>query len=342
VSADARTLAEIRKLLGASEDLSGPTFGEIWRPYYRQEGRHRRSAKRINQHGVHLLAAWADKPALRCNTEAAEEYRDARKAALTYKGRPPTPATINRELACARRACQWALEQKPALLPYNPLAAVALEEENNVRQIGHRSEDDLQTLLSYANDEERAAILLYIDCGPRRMEVLSLQWSQILMARVKVDQMVKSRPVIHLWKTKTSERRIGITWRTYQALQALPRVDRFVFPGRGQGRWGKVKSGTHLHPDSFGRRIQKLTKQAGLLRPDGHPLTIHDFRHWFAYAASVVYGRPRRQVKKQMGHRTDSTFDRYGIGGEEEVALMYEDIEAELESRQALNTKRKP
>lgn len=336
-------LDTLTKALAGKAAAQGPTFAEIWRRYFREEGRYNDTAKDIERRGQLLCAFWGDRPALECTTAAVEDYRDVRrdpekasalyeKAGIELRRKEPAIATINREVACGRRALQWAVENNPPLLPYNPLGAVKLEQEKNVRQIGHRSEEDLQRLLSFADPEERAAILLYIDCGPRRMEVLSLQWTQFLMVRVEVDGVVKNRPMIHLWNTKNRDpRRIGITWRAYEAVQALPRHGRYVFPGRRPGRYrhakAPVRPGAHLTPDAFNRRIKRLCKKAGVFAENGSPLTIHDFRHWFVYVATVVHGAPRAQVKKQTGHVTDSAHDRYGIGGEEGTAMMFENIE---------------
>lgn len=330
------TLRKIRALLGAGEDSSGPTFGVIWQRYYREEARGHDTAVDIERRGRLLCAAWGKRPALQCDTAAAEDYRDLRydtersrrlyqAAGVAWRRAKPRPATINRELACARRCLQWALEQR--LIRYNPLASVRLEEEDNVKQIGHRTEADLQRLLEYADPTERAAILLWLDCGPRRAEVLSLQWTQIL--RVKTAK--GPRPVVMLWKTKGGEpRRIGISDRAYEAVMALPQVDRYVFPGRRPGGGGHkeqpIRPGTHLSPDTFLKRMQKLFRRAGILALDGKPLTIHDLRHWFVYSAKTAYGLGDEEIMAQTGHKTRSAFERYGIGGELARAQLYDRV----------------
>lgn len=329
MSAD-ETLTAIRRLLG--QDLpSGPTFGEIWARYWRAEGRHLGSFRVIALRGRMVLEYWRSRPSLACTTDEAEVYRDARMATRTRTGRPPRPATVNRELAAARRALQWALEQRPPLLPYNPLAAVTMAPEDNVRHSRIETEADLQRLLDAADPVERAAILLHVDCGPRRGEVLSLQWSQVFLLKGR-------RPIIQLWETKNGDpRRIGISRRAYDAIQALPRVDRYIFVGRSPGRYrtseAPIRPGTHLSPDAFCRRFHRLCIRAGVLGPDGKPLNLHDLRHTFAFRSSVLFRIPEGVAMRQGGWKTRSAWDRYGIESDEERAMLYDAIDAGIQEQ---------
>lgn len=325
------TLTAIRRLLG-QDAPSGPTFGEIWARYFKAEGRHLKSSSVVAWRGRMLLEAWRTRPTLACDVEAAEAYRDLRMSSPTRQGDAPKPATVNRELACARRALQWALEHRPQLLPYNPLAGVAMADEDNVRHSRIETEADLQRLLEHADPLERAAILLYVDCGPRRMEVLSLQWSQLLMLHGR-------RPMIQLWDTKGGEpRRIGISMRAFEAVQALPRADRYIFVGRAPGRYrggneAPIRPGTHLSADSFCKRFQRLCVRASVLGPDGKPFTIHDLRHTFAFRSSVLFQIPEKVAMKQGGWKTRSAWDRYGIESDEERAMLYDAIDAGIQEQ---------
>lgn len=340
-------LDEIRRLLGVEAGPTGPTFAEIWRRYLREEGRGNDTARDIERRGKLLCAFAGARPALEFTTQLAEDYRDLREdpgrsralyaaAGVDFTERAPRPATVNRELACGRRALQWAAKQSPPLLPYNPLATVRMAKEDNVVTSMIRSEAELQRLLSVADAEERAAILLYVDCGPRRMEALSLLWDQIFVFRHNDED----RPIIKLWKTKTDRpRTIGITRRTYDALMALPRLGRYVFPGRVPGRYharqAPTRAGAHLDPDAFGKRFKRLCLRAGVLDSNGKPLTLHKLRHSFAYLRRVQDRISERAIMAQGGWITRSAFERYAIGDEHERAEMYDLVNAGIRAELA-------
>jgi integrase len=344
MSGDGDTLDQIRRLLGAGSGPSGPSFVQLWQRYYRVEGRKNDTAVDIERRGRLLCAFMGDARALEFTVERAEDYRDIRRdpdrcralylaAGVAYAKTKPRPATLNRELAVGRRALQWACEQRPQLLPYNPLGAFKAEDEDNVVTDMIRSEAELQRLLAAADATERAAVLLYIDCGPRRMEALSLLWTQLFMLKTAKGE----RPIIKLWKTKTDKpRTIGLTWRTFEALSQLPRISRYVFPGREPGRYkGKdapVRPGAHLDPDGFNRRFKRLCKRAGVVGADGKPLTLHRLRHSFAFLRRTQDKISEKAIMGQGGWITRSAFDRYGIGDEDERADMYDQVNAGIKA----------
>lgn len=347
------TLDAIRRLLGEDAASHGPTFAAAWRRYFRAEGRKNDTARDIERRGRLLCAFLGDDPALSFTAERAEDYRELRrdekrnrelygKAGVPFR-HLPRPATVNREIECAKRALEWCLEQRPPVLAYNPLASAKAEPERNIRKSRLGGEEDVQRILGAADPTERAALLLYVDAGARRAEVLSLQWSQIFMGR---DSRGRDQPVIQLWDTKNQDnRRIGISWRAYEAIQALPRLDRHVFPGRVPGAYGgreaPVRPGTHLGPDAFLRRMKRLFVRAGVTGPDGQPLRIHDLRHTFAYFGRVIHRAAERALMAQGGWKTRSAFDRYGISDDDERALLYDQINKSIEREESRVRRRK-
>jgi integrase len=102
-------------------------------------------------------------------------------------------------------------------------------------------------------------------------------------------------------------------------------------PGAYKGREAPIRVGTHLGPDAFLRRFKRLCKRAGITGPDGQPLRIHDLRHTFAYLGRVVHKAAQKALMKQGGWRTHSAFDRYGIGDDDEIAMMYDEIDQSIE-----------
>src|SRR5687767_14748816 len=105
-------LEEIRRLLGMGAEPTGPTFGELWGRYYREEARYLDTARDMERFGRVFAECWGSRPALSLTTADVEAYRDARRLQVTRRGKPPMPATLNRETAAARRCLQWAVEQR--------------------------------------------------------------------------------------------------------------------------------------------------------------------------------------------------------------------------------------
>jgi integrase len=339
---DSEALRRIREALGMGDaPAAGPTFSELWARYYRAEGRYLETVRDLRRYEVLLCGQWGARPAISLGPDDVETYRDLRLSQVTRRGKPPAPATLNREVASARRCLQWAVEQR--LLKYNPLGALEMLPENNIRHTAIRSEAELQKLLEAADVWMRAIILVQIDCGFRRMEVFSLRWSQIvLVPRQLADGTETIRPMVQLRKTKNGERRrAALSARAYAEIAMLPRwCPTYVFVGRKPGRFrgpGGSEAvpvpGTHLSPDATLRKFQRLCEKVGLHAEDGGKFHFHDLRHSFAYLTRVRDKVSAFATKLQGGWKTNSAFERYGIGGEEELADMYDQVDASIAAK---------
>lgn len=328
---ESELLRKMRELLGMASPDRGPTFSYVWGRHFREHARGLGTANDIQRMGHLLCKSWGDRPALSLTTEDAEDYRDMRRSQPTRRGPCPAHQTIDNELSRARACLSWAVDEK--ILPYNPLAGLRLVKPDNARKTKIGTEEELQRLLEHADPTMRALILAQIDCGFRRMEVFSLQWSQIIMVPYRGEM----RPMVQLWKTKNRRRRrAALSTRTFQAIWALPRhCSRYVFCGRAPGRYrngreAPPRPGTHLSPDATLRKFQRLALKTGLNTVDDESFTFHMLRHSFAYLMRVRDGVSERTIMQQGGWLTRSAFDRYGIGGEEELAEMYEAVDAAI------------
>jgi len=85
-----------------------------------------------------------------------EQYRAWRKATISRRGRPVTPATVNRELSCLKRmfhvARQGLLVLNGGVPPDNPVASVSLEREHNIRHRVFSQEEFAETVASLQSD----------------------------------------------------------------------------------------------------------------------------------------------------------------------------------------------
>jgi integrase len=264
-----------------------------------------------------LAPFWRNKSADSIGASDVVAYRAARLQTLTRRGKPPSPATLNREIASLRRVLAWAAEQQ--LLSAHPLAHVGLLPERNVRRTHLRGEAELGRLVEACEGDVslRAAILLMADSGLRRLEALKLRWDEIAE--------VHGRRVVELCgaRTKNGEpRRVLLTKRAWEALSALQGASPWCFPAR--------KGNGPCCPRWVARKLDRAVAKSGLHAAPGERITIHTLRHSFAYMWRVQHGVPEAAVQRQGGWRTRSAFNRYGISDDQELEAAIRVVDSSL------------
>lgn len=308
-----------RAALEGGEPETGITVEQIWTGYWNTYARHLRSGKSgIKVRWIHLGPFFGERAAASITKALAEEYRDKRRGQNTRRGKPPAPATINRELAALRALLNWATEQRPPMLRHNPLTNLHLEEENNVRQskLGHEAELDL--LLAECSPLVAALVLVAIDSGLRRLEVMRLRW----------DQIDPETRFVRLPGARTKNKRPRhpiLSRRALAAVWDLPRNGEFVF--------ANPKRKKPYNPRHLYGLYKKAVKASGLQGVEGESIVLHTLRHSFAYKARVKWRWSERTTMSQAGWTTRAAFDRYGIEDPYEAVqaseLAEEAIEAE-------------
>lgn len=320
------------------------TLWQLWRPFWKTEARHIRSWKRSRAAASRFLftrvngrrlGAW---PALEVTNIVAEEYRDARKRTVTNRRRPPAEATINRELIVLRRMLAWAAEQRPALLPYSPLANLRLAPERNIRKTKIRSDDEFARLVAHMGPVCYAYTVAMFDRGFRRMEVYRLSWPEIDL-RGRTVELPGER-------TKNGKpRRVRLSPRTVEAIDRLPRVSEWVFANTRRYIDGHKHRcfGKPMSPRYLDKLFDEAVKKSGLLGIDGESITRHTLKHSFIYRARRQWKLSRAVIKKMTGNITDSAFDRYGIVDDEELDEAFDSLD-ELQAApvKAAGSRRRP
>jgi integrase len=311
--------------LGQRPDVGGPTLDELWQRYFREDARKLDTAGDIARIGKRLSKAWGARPVASLTSEDAEAYRDQRAATLTRlkdrngNPKPTSPQTIDNELSVARRFLNWCVDEK--LLAHNGLARVKLARPNNARKTKVKTEADLQKLLDQCDPMLEALVLLLIDCGPRRMEAIGMEWVQL---EIRAD-----RAVVELWDTKNEKRRhIRLSLRTLAALLRLPRAGRFVFEN--------PKTKHHYHPRHLYRRFLRAVEAAGLVAVGDERICFHTLRHSFAYLRRTRDKVSRQAIMKQGGWVDPKVFDRYGIPDDDELDDMYVQVDKNIAAEMAL------
>ncbi len=200
----------------------------------------------------------------RITVAEVERYKGARLAG-SLPGRTPSPATINRELACLRKLLNLAVDL--TVLVENPLTGklrMLKEPEGRVRYLKPAEAD---RLLAECADHIRPVVHLALLTGMRRNELLGLPWSEVDLERGVVRlpgaRTKNGRP--RLVPLSQEARRV-LRGARKEAIESCP----LVFHRRGKPL-RSIRDG-----------FLEAVKRAGLR--DFH---FHDTRHSFASALAM-------------------------------------------------------
>jgi integrase len=118
-----------------------------------------------------------------------ERYKRDRREATSRRGKPMSPASVNREL----ELLSGILEQ--GLLVVNPCSRVKRFDEDNARNryLSPEEEARLLPFLSGQSAHLRPIVLLAINTGMRKSELLSLRWPNVDFARSIIHIMNSQR-----------------------------------------------------------------------------------------------------------------------------------------------------
>lgn len=188
------------------------------------------------------------------------------------------PATINRQLACLKsiynKAIAWGKFSGP-----NPVKSVKLFKENNQR-LRFLEKEEILRLLSVCNKTLRPVVVVALNTGMRRGEILGLKWR---------DFDIK-RGVIYLQNSKNGEKReIPINEQVKTALIRVRKhpQSEYVFCKKDGSSIGDIK-----------KSFLTALKKSGI--KDFH---FHDLRHSFA-SHLVMSGADLNTVRELLGHKS--------------------------------------
>jgi integrase len=225
-----------------------------------------------------------------------EQYRAWRREGISRRGRPLTPASVNREMACLKRmftvAIKGLLVLEGGVSRENPAAPVSLEREHNERD-RVLSDAEFQALMNAAPSHLKPILLTAYHTGMRKSEILNLIWDRIdLKAGI-----VRLRPE----DTKTRE---GRTIPLTKELSEMLRNATIYLDESGQRvPWVFTYAGKRIL--SVRRAFETACREAGL-----NDVVFHDLRHTFVTnmrRAGVDYFR----IMAVTGHKTMTVFKRY-------------------------------
>lgn len=279
------------------------------------------------------------------NTLTAEDvdlYRSWRYGKETRRKRPPTPATVNREVMMLKRPLNWAVKRKT--IPSNPIEGVEDEDEDDARAVVIEERGFRAILRALGTDRRmRAFVTLGYDSGMRRTELLLCRWSWLNAAQgyVHIPGAV----------AKNGQARItDLTPRAWDEMRHLPRhiSTDLIFHNPDSGDPTAVPP---IPPKSYGGRwIHQLfvdaVESSGVVGHDGNKPRLHDLRRSFITLMSRR-GVPDSLVMAKSGHLDHKVFKRYRIvsdkdlqqsrvdmerGRQADIAALDEDEDSELQN----------
>jgi len=195
------------------------------------------------------------------------------------------PATVNRELACLKSMYNKAIEWGKA--DDNPVRKVKFFRENNQR-LRFLEKDEIRKLLENCPDDIRRVVVIALNTGMRRGEILNLKWTD-------VDT---EKGIIYLSDTKNNEpREVQMNGPAKEAFLAVTRdpASPYVFcDEEGDCAIRNMQN-----------KFELALKKSGII-----DFRFHDLRHTFA-SYLVMLGIDLRTVQELMGHKTIEMTLRY-------------------------------
>jgi integrase len=247
-----------------------------------------------------LRQAWANKPLSRVTPQVFSRYRDERLRIVSA-------GTVIRDLGLLRAVFEVARLEWGLPLPENPVAMVRKPRAPVARERRLQS-DELEVLLKATeatrNEWLRVAILLEIDTGMRRGELLGVRWKDICF----------TSKTLLIPVTKTGHpRRIPLMASALELFQMRKNhADTgkdLVFP---------------ISANAFRQSWERCRRRAAAARPQIGELRFHDLRHE-AVSRFFEMGLSLPEVALISGHRDPRMLFRY-------THLRAEDVGAKLDA----------
>jgi integrase len=225
-----------------------------------------------------LLNAFCGKLITDITAYELERYKNKRRDKVK-------PATVNRELACIKHMFTKAFDWE--LIKENTTKCVKLFKEPPGR-IRYLSEEEMKRLLDCCRKYLRPIVVMALNTGMRKSEILALKWSDVDM----INRMIK------ITNSKNNETRyVPINDTLFATLIKMPNCstgEMKVFA------WDNGKPIKYINNGFY-----NAMKRANIIN-----FRFHDLRHTFA-SHLVMKGVDIRIIQQLLGHKTLAMTMRY-------------------------------
>jgi integrase len=240
--------------------------------------------------------------------EQVERYKAQRKTEYVsrFKATKKTlicPTTINRELACLKtlfsKAVEWGRIEK------DTVRAVKKFKEDNARERILTAEE-ARRLVKAAADSLRPVLIIALNTGMRKNEILSLKWADVdfLRGYILIEKSKSGKP-----------RKVPMNGAVSSALMGLPHVSDFVFYNSETKAPVKDIKTAFLAACRRAKADPKDENDPGIVG-----LRLHDLRHtaatWMIQAGvdivtvSKILGHASIQMTMRYAHPTPENMKR--------------------------------
>ncbi|MFC2169417.1 tyrosine-type recombinase/integrase [Acidobacteriota bacterium] len=223
-----------------------------------------------------LLSSFRGKSLVSITPDLVEKYKAKRKTAVS-------PATINRELACLKNMFTKAIEW--GKVEVNPVKAVKLLKENNIKE-RILTNEEIEMLIKAASSHLKPILIIALNTGMRKSEILSLKWENINYAK----------GFIFIEDSKSGKsRKIPMNKTVHNTLRAIKKISGYIF----------------YNPETKNsiKNVRKSFKTA-CKKANIYDLRLHDLRHTTA-TKMIEVGVDLVTVSKILGHSTIQMTMRY-------------------------------
>jgi integrase len=237
--------------------------------------------------------------------KAERKTHASKRRPKNAKKLPITNATVNRELTCLKTLLKKAVEW--GKLENNPAETVKkLREKKQKMQMLSAAEAD--KLIEFAGDDLKPVLIIALNSGMRKGEILSLKWDDVDM----------KKGFIRIAETKSGKsRNVPINTQVYDTLKKCRNESAFVF----------YNPETRNHIKDVKTAFNNACERANI-----KGLRFHDLRHTAA-SWMVEAGVDLVTVSKILGHSSIEMTMRYAHPTDENMRRAVEKLAAKTEKR---------
>ncbi len=193
-------------------------------------------------------------------------------------------ASVNRELSCLKHMFYLAMEWE--MIGKNPVVSKSIKYFPEKQRERLLTEEEMINLLNACNDKVKTIVLIALNCGLRKSEILNLKWKNVDLISRK----------IYITLTKTDKDRfVPVNNFLFNIVNSLPRESEYVFPGR-----------TPSKPTvCFKKSFRNSVEEAGITG-----FRFHDLRHQFC-SLLAMNGVDETTIGELVGHSKKTITSRY-------------------------------